>query len=66
MNLMMKYMNWILEMNKRQLVKELSVLLFRLKFVSDDAKYQSELTGAYVKDAIAKLELALGHVDDER
>lgn len=59
-------MNWSLEMNKRQLVKELSALLFRLKLVSDDAKYQSELTGEYVKDAIAKLELALGHIDDER
>lgn len=53
-------------MNKQQLVKELSALLFRLELASDDAKYQSELTGAYVKDAIAKLELALGHVDDER
>lgn len=52
-------------MNKQQLVKELSQLLFRLELASDDAKYQSELTGSYVKDAIAKLELALGHVDDE-
>ena len=53
-------------MNKKQLVKELSALLFRLELSSDDATGQSELTGAYVKDAIAKLELALGHVDDER
>lgn len=53
-------------MNKQKLAKELSQLLFRLELASDDAKYQSELTGAYVKDAIAKLELALGHVDDER
>lgn len=53
-------------MNKKQLVKELSALLFRLELASDDAKHQSELTGAYVKDAIAKFELALGHVDDER
>ena len=52
-------------MNKKQLVKELSALLFRLELSIDDATGQSELTGAYVKDAIAKLELALGHVDDE-
>ena len=62
----MRYNDWSSEMNKKQLVKELSALLFRLELASDDAKYQSELTGAYVKDAIAKLELALGHVDDER
>ena len=59
-------MNWSLVINKKQLVKELSALLFRLELSSDDATGQSELTGAYVKDAIAKLELALGHVDDER
>lgn len=53
-------------MNKKQLVKKLSALRNRLELASDDAKYQSELTGAYVKDAIAKLELALGHVNDER
>ena len=53
-------------MNKKQLVKELSQIFFRLKLASDDAECQSELTGAYVKDAIAKLELALGHVNDER
>lgn len=53
-------------MNKQQLVKELSQLLFRLELASDDAEYQSELTGAYVKDAIAKSDLALGHVNDER
>lgn len=53
-------------MNKKQLVKELSQILFRLELASDDAKYQSELTGAYVKDAIANLDLALGHVNDER
>lgn len=53
-------------MNKQQLVKELSTLLARLELVSDDATYQSELTGAYVKDAIAKLDLALGHIDDKR
>lgn len=52
-------------MNKQQLVKELLKLRYRLDLASDDAKYQSELTGAYVKDAIAKLDLALGHVNDE-
>ncbi|MBZ5985996.1 hypothetical protein [Leuconostoc gelidum] len=52
-------------MNKRQLVKELSALLTRLELVSDDATYQSELTGAYVKDAIANLYIALGHVNDK-
>lgn len=52
-------------MNKQQLVKELLQILFRLDVVSDDDKYPSELTGAYIKDAIAKLELALRHVDDE-
>lgn len=52
-------------MNKQQLIKKLSALLTQLELLSDDANYQSELTGAYVKDAIAKLELALGHVNDE-
>ena len=52
-------------MNKKQLVKELSSLLARLELASDDAKYQSELTGAYVKDAITNLDIALRHVDDK-
>ena len=50
-------------MNKQQLVNKLSALLTRLELLSDDAKYQSELTGAYVKDAIAKIEIALRHLD---
>ncbi|WP_278399383.1 hypothetical protein [Leuconostoc lactis] len=53
-------------MNKKQLVKELSALLARLELVSDDATYQSELIGAYVKNAITNLDIALGHVNDKR
>lgn len=53
-------------MNKQQLVKELAALLARLELVSDGATYQSELTGAYVKNAINNLDIALGHLDDER
>ena len=66
MNLTMKYMNWSLAMNKQQLLKEISALITRLELVSDDATYQSELTGAYVKDAIANLYIALGRINDKR
>ena len=53
-------------MTEQKLKDELFGTLSILESIQGDATRDSELTGAYVKDAIAKLELALGHVDDKR
>lgn len=52
-------------MTEQNLKKKLVETFNALVSIQDDATRASELTGAYVKDAIANLDIALGHIDDE-
>lgn len=52
-------------MTEQKLKDKLFGTLSILESIQGDATRASELTGAYVKDAIANLDLALGHVNDE-
>ena len=44
--------------------KNLLEIRIRLESIQDDVTHLSELAGEYVKDAIAKIEIALRHLDD--
>lgn len=51
-------------MTEQKLKEKLVGLLNVLESIQDDATRASELTGEYVKDAIAKIDIALRHLDD--
>lgn len=51
-------------MTEQKLKEKLVSLLISLESIQDDANRASELAGEYVKDAIAKIEIALRHLDD--
>lgn len=53
-------------MNKRDLKKKLLTVKNKLDMLSDDATYRSELSGAYVRETIVKIDIAIGHIDDVR
>lgn len=52
-------------MNEQKIKKELLAIRLQLESIQDDVTHFSELAGEYVKDAIAKIDIALGHLDDE-
>lgn len=51
-------------MTEQKLKDGLLRALGSLDVLQDDAKRTNEFTGEYVKDAIAKIEIALRHLDD--
>lgn len=51
-------------MNEQKIKKELLAIRIQLESIQDDVAHLSELAGEYVKDAIAKIEIALQHLDD--
>ena len=51
-------------MNEQKIKKELLAIRFQLESIQDDVTPLSELAGECVKDAIAKIEIALRHLDD--
>lgn len=52
-------------MNEQEIKNGLVGIRIQLESIQNDVTHLSELAGEYVKDAIAKIDIALRYLDDE-